>query len=115
MPLDEIKFELLLADKRHREVKNTLSLIANILSQKNDEAIISALQKNGDAIKGFVEAVTNFMRSDLKDEGLEKTCKDILKRQEDILGELRRLKEWRFEFDRMGGYIQSPITAKQIK
>lgn len=108
--IDEREFDEIVADKRHKELRTALKIIADALSQKSDEAVLAALEKNADAIKYFATAIKQNNYNNL-----EKIGNDILKGQEDIVVELKKMHEWSFTFDRMDGYIQSPVIAKQIK
>lgn len=117
---DDIKFETLLADKRHKELRGALNIIAQALANRNDEAVIEAIEKNADAIKDFADAIKKIPAPEVKVEAsnfnsLEKIGNDILKGQGEIVAELKMKHEWSFSFHREHGYISSPIIAKQIK
>ena len=55
--LEDIRFERLLADKRHKELTSVLKTIKESFSNKAEEAISLAIDKQSEVIKGFVKAV----------------------------------------------------------
>lgn len=129
MPLendDDIEFEELLADSRHKELKKSLRDIAASLGKKDNSEIVSALEKQTSAINGFAEAIkllpapkVNIQQPNVNVDlsSLKEIADKIMEGQNKIIGELKILnkpKKWEFEFKRSYDLIQSPITAKQV-
>lgn len=55
---DDIKFEQLLNEKRHKELINSLTIIVSELKkEKKDGAVIAAIEKQSQAINKFVEVI----------------------------------------------------------
>lgn len=128
MPLenDDIEFEELLADSRHKELKKSLKDIASSLGKKDNAEVVSALEKQTSAINGFAEAIkllpapkVNVQQPNVNVDlsSLKEIADRILDGQNKIMVELKILnkpKKWEFEFKRNYDLIQSPITAKQV-
>ena len=60
MPLDEIddiEFDKLLQDKRHKELTAYLKAMATAISNNSDKEVIAAINKQGDSIGQLVNAI----------------------------------------------------------
>lgn len=60
MPLDEIEdieFDKLLQDKRHKELTSSLKAMATALSNNNDKSVVDAINKQGNNIEKLVNAI----------------------------------------------------------
>ena len=65
MPLeenDDIEFDKLLQDKRHKELTNSLKAMATALSNNSDKAVVDAINKQGDNIGQLVNAIKNIAK-----------------------------------------------------
>ena len=89
MPVEEIEdieFEKLLQDKRHRELKNALVAISSILSKKDDVGIIEAIEKQSQALAGFVSVIKSISAPEVNVEinpkefvsSINKLCEDVI-------------------------------------
>lgn len=57
LDIEDERFEALLSDKRHRELTNSLKSISLALATKNDEAVIEAINGQGDKIGELIKAI----------------------------------------------------------
>ena len=134
MPLEEeeedIKFEKLLADKRHKELANGLKAITASLTQTNNKVIADAITKQGNQVEGFAKGISEIANAikllpapkvevSLTEltASIKKMSEDILKCQNEILDELKLLniqKEWDFKVVRNYGNIEKVIATQVI-
>lgn len=131
---DDIKFEQLLNEKRHKELINSLTIIVSELKkEKKDGAVIAAIEKQSQAINKFVEVIRAIPVPATPEVNVEVNQAEIVSSIERmgklILQELRDLKtilgieikpsEWEFKVNRnSAGYIESvkaSIKSNQIK
>lgn len=118
---ENIKFESLLAQRRHTELKAALLTIAEGLSRKDDKGVVLAIDKQTSKINAFVEAIKSLsIGVDLAP--LQKMGSDILKEQSDIKAVLMQLveqnkimHEWNFTLNRTSFGIVTDVNAKQVK
>ena len=59
---DDIEFDKLLQDKRHKELTNSLKAMATALSNNSDKAVVDAINKQGDNIGQLVNAIKNIAK-----------------------------------------------------
>ena len=59
--IDDIEFERLLADKRHKEVSYLLKNIATALSKDDDKDVIAAINKQGNNIPSKGDQPSSFI------------------------------------------------------
>lgn len=122
---DDIEFESLLSDKRHKELKNALKSILVAVSKSDDSGIKEALLKHSDEIKSLginiSKSISNIPKTENNNDeviksvtSLENKIKSLLSIDEEILGQLKIMnmpKESSVDFNRNhGGYLQSPVT-----
>jgi gamma-glutamylcysteine synthetase len=124
--LEDIKFEKLLAEKRHKELATALKAITTTLNNKTEDNVSLAIETQTVAIKGFAEAIKSLpepkvnvnMSNDAMEESIKKLGQDILKSLEgvkELLIAYNQPKEWEFNVKR-GQYSQmiEKITAKEV-
>lgn len=117
---DDIKFEALLADKRHKELTGTLKGLVTILSkEKPNDGIKEAIEKQSKAIEGFANAIKNIPKPEKQEKpqvnvavsndnmisSIEKMCKEICDGQNKILKALEEkpiVDEFKLEKDQWG-------------
>jgi hypothetical protein len=125
---NDIEFEQLLQDKRHKELLGTLKGIASLLSKdnSNDSGIISAIEKQSGKIEKFVQVIKELPQPKVNVEvNNDNVQTSITEMANSILGSLNEIKkvlqqpekeikkEWTFDITRnVNGFINS-ITAKQ--
>lgn len=125
MPLeeiDDIEFEILLADKRHKELKSLLGQIIKAYSESNKSDILTALQNQVLAIKEFAGAIKAIPAPITNVELNQNKIADAIDRMEtkfatelgNIKKEMEVKHEWQFTLTRNGGFIET-VKAKQIK
>jgi gas vesicle protein len=123
---EEIKFQELLADKRHKELKSILTNIS--ISVGKDNGLKESFDKYTQSIDELTGEIKNIVSKDLiEDEGhdevikkldlIDKGIKKIQETEQSILEELKVMslpKEFRIEFTRSNysELIQSPIIVK---
>ena len=61
---DDIEFDKLLQDKRHKELTNSLKAMATALSNNSDKAVVDAMNKQGDNIGQLVSAIKSMPKPD---------------------------------------------------
>lgn len=61
---DDIEFDELLADRRHKELTGTLKGIAALLNQPKNDNIAEAIRQTGEATKGLIEVVKNIPKAE---------------------------------------------------
>lgn len=76
--IDDIEFDELLADKRHRELSGALKGIATLLSKPNDTGISEALNKNAEATKGLIQAVKDIPKPEKPEVNVEISQQEIV-------------------------------------
>jgi hypothetical protein len=94
---DDIEFNELLADKRHKELAGTLKGIASLLNQPKDNSIAEVLKQNMEATKGLVNVVKNLPKPEVNVEvnnekivtSLEAICNKIVASNNEVLDALK--------------------------
>jgi len=90
--IEDEKFEALLEQRRHNELKGLLVKLANSMSPKDDSAIVGAINGQGDKIGDLVKAIQNMpkpekpekpqvnvqVNQELVISSISKMCEDIL-------------------------------------
>jgi hypothetical protein len=112
----------MMAVSREEMLIQTLKRLLAVLNEKGDDsAMISAVQQQSKAIEGFLVVLRKLSAKDNQNtlSLIEQLAEMITEGQGRIEEQLRALaepREWEFGFKRnSNGFIQSPITAKQIK
>ena len=106
---DEI-FEKKLAEKRHNELKTTLTKIASAISLNNNDDIVEAIGKQVLALNTFIN---NLSDSNDKEEVLvlnnvKDNINNVLLELKDIYNCLDKKKNWKFIINRdNNGFIES--------
>ena len=126
---DDIKFDELLQDKRHKELMGSLrELLTHLGKEKPDNGVAQAILKHSET---FATAIKNLPQPEKQDapvvniqsnhgevvKSLQEMGKNILSALSDLKDSMNKepvKKEWRFDIVRNhGGYINS-ITAKEL-
>lgn len=132
MPLEEqdVEFEELLLEKRHKELLRALKSIVAIIGENKEVDLSPLLQKHEDAISKFVAAIKELPAPQVKIEtdnkeievSIKKISEAILRSNEDLKKEVVKLQnkpkeKWEVKFERNSytGLMQSPITLEQVK
>ncbi len=134
--LEDDDFDVLLADKRHKELSGTLRNIATALSkEKDDKAIIDAIKGQGNKMSELVDAIKNIPKPEKPEKpivnveinpqqfvsSINKICEDILASNNKVIEALenRLLPDTFILIKRQGGATESVKvnykTAKEIK
>lgn len=113
--ISDKEFDDELAKTRHKELKSALDSIALSLDNKNEDEVISAIGKQTDAIKGFVDVVSNLSQpisvetnQNLVVDSVKEMGKKMLDGLEDVKKALltNTNKKWEFKVTRnYAGYI----------
>ena len=94
--IEQIEFERLLADKRHKEHSYLLKSIATALSKDDDKEVIDAINKQGNNFGELIKAIKDIPQTELPEvnitlnpkefvSSINKICKDILESNEKII------------------------------
>lgn len=128
MDEEDVDFETLLADKRHKELLTALKGILTSVDQKKDSEVGNAIKRQELVINKFIEEVSRISQRPISLNNKEvvtsiKTMEEnVLKIGVTILEELKALKEQlarpretEFKYKRnFGGYLDT-VVAKEIK
>lgn len=76
--IDDIEFDDLLAEKRHRELTSSLKGIATLLNKPNDNSISEALNKNAEATRGLIQAVKDIPKPEKPEVNVEISQQEIV-------------------------------------
>jgi hypothetical protein len=79
---EENRFEVLLQEKRHKELINKLGVVVNALSSKTDRAVVAAINGQGDKIGLLAKAIQDIINTELNQ---DKTVLLLQKIREDII------------------------------
>ena len=127
---EDIVFESALAERRHKELKNSLNGVISAINSKSDNSIKEAIDKQTIAINGFVNALNNLPKPEKSEVKVETNQDKVVKSVSDMcnsiligLNDLKEAvsapqekKEFEFKVTR-GRYsdLIETVTAKQIK
>jgi len=99
--IEEEKFKALVAEKRHKQLMDKFDKMLNALNkeEKNDdgEKIVNAIDKQGEAIKEFAEALKSLGKQEAQEVKVETNQEQVVSSVEqlgiNILQGLKELKE----------------------
>ena len=94
--IEQIEFERLLADKRHKEHSYLLKSIATALSKDDDKEVIDAINKQGNNFGELIKAIKDIPQTELPEvnitlnpkefiSSINKMCEDILESNEKVI------------------------------
>lgn len=119
--IEDIKFEKLLEDRRFRELKAVLKVIAD----KDNKDVINAIQDSKELVEKFAEAIKKLPAPEVTVElsNLEKAASQISIQQKEVILLLKEVisqqnikKEWEFTIVRSNpSDLIKTVIAKQIK
>jgi hypothetical protein len=118
--IEDKKFEVLLEQKRHNELKVMLDKLTNAVSNKEDKAIVDAINGQGIKMEALVKAIQNIPSPKIPDVKVEyntkefvssvnKICLDIIESNNKVIKALEnRILPDTFEMSRgYGGLVES--------
>lgn len=120
LDIEDIKWETLLADKRHKELLSQLKLIGQTLSQKKDDYIVEAIEKQSGVVSMFMQTLQMLSRPEVNVQFEEERMVQAMTKISDNLIILKQSiiehkREWTFTVKRnREGYIET-VNATQIK
>lgn len=94
--IEEMQFEKLLADKRHKEVSHLLKTIATNLLKGDDKEVIDAINKQGKNFGELIQAIKSIPQTELPEvnvtlnpkdfvSSINKICEDIIASNEKVI------------------------------
>lgn len=102
--VEDIEFEIRLAEKRHNELKNSLNAISNALSKDNDDKIVIAIEKQTNSINQLSTLISKLptpekpevsieVNQDKVISSLNGIAEKIIKSNSDLLSEIKKYNE----------------------
>ena len=99
--IEDIEFERLLADKRHKEVSYLLKNIATALSKDDDKDVIAAINKQGNNFGELIKAIKSIPQTELPEvnvtlnpkefvSSINKICEDIIASNDKVIETLNK-------------------------
>lgn len=129
LDIEDEKFEALLSEKRHKELTTSLKAISLALVTKNDEAIVEAINGQGEKIGQLVKAIQEIPQPEKPEKpevnielnpkefvtSVQKICEDIVASNNKVIEALEnRLLPDSFELIKNYGVTQSvKVNYKQ--
>lgn len=94
--IEELKFESLLADKRHNEVSNLLKAITDALAKDDNNEVVEAINKQGDNFGELIKAIKSIPKTELPEvnvnlnptefvDSINKICEEIIKSNDKVI------------------------------
>ena len=75
---EDIEFDDLLAEKRHKEVASALKGIATLLNKPQDNGVVDAIKDSTKATAGLIEAVKSIPKPEKPEVNIEFSPKEIV-------------------------------------
>ena len=115
---EEIEFERLLQDKRHKELKKALLSISVILEKSSsNNTVAQSISKQSEVISNFLSLLPAELSQKEVSESMGKVGENILSGLTQLKTEIEILnkpKQWEFTVHRERNNLIDTITAKQI-
>lgn len=127
--MEDLEFEQLLIEKRHKEIKKSLDTIAIAIDQWNDNGITEAFEEYATTIRNVIKNLGTQLQSETTVdihqtevvEALKKMEQSLLIDQKNLLLLIRQLlvmmqekKTWQFKLNRSANGSIDNVIVKQI-
>jgi hypothetical protein len=86
--MNDIEFNELLEEKRHRDLTVALRNIATSLNQPKSDVVAEAIRQNNEATRGLIEAVKNLPKPEKPEVNVQVDNQKIITSLEDICGKI---------------------------
>ena len=107
---EDIEFNALLLEKRHKELLKALSSLATSLQKKEDDGLKALIERLSRGIELLAKQQKEDKQQNIDLSPLTNSMEELSK----WIAENREKKEWEIIFKRdNAGYLQSPITFTQ--
>ena len=94
--IEELKFESLLADKRHNEVSYLLKAITDALAKDDSNEVVEAINKQGNNFGELIKAIKSIPKAELPEvnvnlnptefvDSINKICEEIIKSNDKVI------------------------------
>ena len=94
--IEELKFESLLADKRHNEVSYLLKAITDALAKDDSNEVVEAINKQGNNFGELIKAIKSIPKTELPEvnvnlnptefvDSINKICEEIIKSNDKVI------------------------------
>jgi CMP-2-keto-3-deoxyoctulosonic acid synthetase len=115
--VEEDEFNEIVAEKRHKELAQKLGDVATALSMQSDQAVVAAINGQGDRVASLVKAIENIQQPIVNNEKIvslmNQISTDILESNSKVIQALEgRLLPDTFELQRSYGGIVQLVKVK---